>query len=206
MGDLIANFEGAQANLEAWKREIEGTMRLNQMQLNEQLQQIRSVTEELQSVMTEAGVARWRIAAESALSAGKEHLRAIEAASTDVISKLNDAVQGINLLAKKSFDRLDRASAYTIKHISDAISSFRIGDFQRLADQSREIVEETSTTAIKRLKDTVRWFQWKNIGLALAMTVFATFTIGLYLNDELPWEIHKQVVAQRNACLEQFER
>lgn len=199
MGEFIAYFEAAEQKMERWKHDIQETVKANQEQLNHQLLQIRDVTDDLREVMTDAGVARWRIAAESSLQQGKEHLKAIEAASQQHLEALQASNEEFSNMAKKSFDRLDRASAYTIKNISEAISSFRVSDFQRLTEESCEIVRETSSTVIKRLKDTVKWFHWKNLAMAFAVTVFATLTIGLYLNDEMPWEIHKQVVAQRNA-------
>jgi len=66
-----------------------------------------------------------------------------------------------------------------------------------LTEQSCEIVEETSTSAISRLRDTVKWFHWKNIGLAGVIAILSTLTISLYLTDEMPWEKHRQVAVQR---------
>lgn len=198
MGEFIAYFEVAEERMSQWKRDVEKTIEDNQAVLNEQLEDIREVTSELREVMTEAGVARWRLAAESALSEGKDHIKTLEALSQNHLETVQSANEEFSKLAKKSFDRLDRASAYTIKNISEAISAFRINDFQRMAEQSCEIVQEASASAITRLRDLVKWFHWKNLGLAFAITLFATITVGLYLSDEMPWEIHKQVVAQRN--------
>lgn len=198
MGEFIAYFEVAEEKMSQWKRDVEQSIQDNQVTLNEQLDDIREVANELRDVMTEAGVARWRLAAESALQEGKDHIKTLESTSKNHLDNIHAANEEFNKLAKKSFDRLDRASAYTIKNISEAVSSFRINDFQRMAEQSCELVQETSASAISRLRDLVKWFHWKNLGLAFAITIFATITVGLYLSDEMPWEIHKQVVAQRN--------
>lgn len=199
MGEFIAYFEVAEERMAEWKKDIEETVQQHQEIVNNQLAELRETAEDLRGIMSEAGVARWRIAAEETLKQGKEHLKLIQAASDNHVKTITENNDTFKKLAHKSFDRLDRASAYTIKNISEAVSSFRITDFQRLTEQSCEIVEETSKSAIGRLRNSVKWFHWKNIGLAVAVAVFASMTIGLYLNDEMPWEIHKQVVAQRNA-------
>ncbi len=199
MGNFIAYAEVFENQMGQWQKDIEQRIHANNALIQNQLDELRETAENLRDVMTEAGVARWRIAAEESLKAGKQHIHTLE----NICEQHQQAIQSYNdefkKTAKTSFDRLDRASAYTIKNISEAISSFRISDFQRLTEQSCEIVAETSNSAIIRLKETVRWFHWKNLGLALAITLFASLTVGLYLNDEMPWDIHKHVVAQRNA-------
>jgi hypothetical protein len=200
IGEFIANFEIAMSE---WKHDIETTIYSNQNIVNTQLQHIQDVVSKFEKLSKdfadEVSIAQFRIAVKSALEQGKEHVRALENLTRIHSASLEVNNQEFQNLAKKSFDRLDRASAYTIKNISEAISSFRITDFQRLAEQSCEIVEEVSTDAITRLKKALRRLHWKNIGLTVAITIFATFTICLYLEDEMPWEIHKQVVAQRRA-------
>jgi ElaB/YqjD/DUF883 family membrane-anchored ribosome-binding protein len=199
MGKLIADIEGADERMERRQREIEATTAQHQALLNQQLQAIRTVTSELEELMTEAGVARLRINTESALQQGQAHLQQLKQLSQDHLQAIQESTDEFNKLAKKTFDRLDRASIYTIKGISEAVSSFRIGDFQRLTEQSCSIVEETSNKAITRLGGFVQGMHWKSLGFAFAVTVFASVTIGLYLSDEMPWETHKRVVAQRRA-------
>lgn len=198
MGEFIAYFEVAERRMSEWKRDLEQQVAANQGHIQQQLQDIRLCINELQEIMTEAGAARWRIAAESALQQGKNHLHTLEQIGNQHLGQLEHNLDELQSLAKKSFDRLDRASAYTIKNISDAISSFRINDFQRLTEQSCAIVEDTSNLAVTKLQQTVKWFHWKNLALAATIAIFSTLSIGLYLNDEMPWEIHKHVAEQRH--------
>ena len=199
MGDFIAQAEVFESHMSVWQKDIEHLIHANHALIQSQLDEIRETTDELRSVMTETGVARWRIAAEDSLKQGKQHIAALQSLCTTQLQAIEAQNEDFKKVAKTSFDRLDRASAYTIKNISEAISSFRISDFQRLTEQSCDIVAETSNSAISRLKETVKWFHWKNLGLAFTITLFASLTVGLYLNDEMPWEIHKNVVAQRSA-------
>lgn len=199
MGDFIAYFEVAEEKMNEWQRNMELVMEKHHVLVNDHLIEIRESTEELRNIMTEAGAARWRIAAEAALQQGKDHLRAMDNLGNEYVKSLHASNQEFAEMAKKSFERLDRASSYTIKNISEAISSFRIGEFQRLTDHTCEVVEEASTNAINRLNRLIGWFQWKNIGLAFVITLFVSLTMGLYLTDEMPWEAHSKVAMERHA-------
>lgn len=199
MGEFIAYFEVAENKMAEWKLQVEENLDAQQKAVNDQLEDIHQATDELRTIMTETGVARWRLAAENSLREGREHLRTIDLVTKQHLTAIDASNEQFAKMAKKSFDRLDRAASYTVKNVSEAIGSFRIHDFQKMTEQSCVAVEATSTSAVKRLKDLVKWFHWKNLGLAAAITIVTSFTMGLYLNDELPWEIHKQVVMQRNA-------
>lgn len=199
MGEFIAYFEVAENKMAAWKSQVEQSIVVQQKNINDQLLEIRHATEELRGIMNETGIARWRITAENTLREGKDHLKILDNMTREHLKSIDASNEQFARMAKKSFDRLDRATAYTIKNVADAIGSFRIHDFQKLTEQSCESVESTSTNAVNRLKDLVNWFHWKNLALAAVITIITSFAMGMYLNDELPWEIHKQVVMERNA-------
>lgn len=199
MAEFAAYCEVAENKVFHWMQAIQETMEMNQKALQEQLQLISDATHEAQEVITYFNTAKLKINFENALlkneqqiekinMIGQEHLKAIETNSAE-----------FQKMAKKSFEKLDRASTYTIKNISDAISSFRISDFQRFTEQSCEQVKDTSKATIIKLRDITRWFHWKNMAMVVSITLFVTLSMGLYLNDELPWEAHKRVVMQRNA-------
>ena len=198
MAEFIAYFEIAESRTQEWQRTTLENIETHQTIIRAQLMEIRETVSDFESLMTEAGVARWRLSAENALQQGRDHVKALETASQQHLEKLSQHHELYETLAKKSFDRLDRASAYTIKNISDAVSTFRLTDFQKLAEQSIEVVEATSTQAISDLHKTGRRFHWKNSLLAAGIAMFATITIGLYLNDEFPWEAHQHVVTERH--------
>ncbi len=199
MGELIACVELAEEKMTAWKDDIRKTMDESQQSINVQLDDVRATAEELRVTVTDANMGKLKVVAESTLKQGQDHLRTLDAVSQKQIQKMDACTENFNALAKQSFERLDRASTYTIKNISEAISSFRIGDFEQLTEQSRERVEDTSQRAISSMQEISHWFHWKNIGMVFAITVFVSLTIGLYLEDEMPWEIHQQVMLERNA-------
>ncbi len=183
----------------AWKSQVEQNVITQQKNIYDQLQEVHQATEELRTIMSEMGIARWRITAENTLREGKDHLKVLDNLTREHLKSVDASNEQFARMAKKSFDRLDRATAYTIKNVAEAIGSFRIHDFQKLTEQSCDAVENTSNNAVNRLKDLVNWFHWKNLAFAAMITIVTSFAIGMYLNDELPWEIHKQVVMERNA-------
>ncbi len=198
-GKFIANFELAYSELITSHNKLQDIIADHHKHFNSQLSDIREVTEELRSVLTEAGAARWRIAAENALCEGEQHRKLLETTSEQHLGMLQESNQELLKVVKKSFDRLDRAANFTVKNISDAIASFHVRDFQNLTERSHEAVRQTSIQTVRHLKKLSKWFHWKNLALASVIALTTSFVTAFYLNDEFPWENRKQVVMQRNA-------
>lgn len=193
--EFIANFEVAESKMDEWERKLYQ----QEERVQQQLKDIHEATEELRSIMTEAGAARWRISAEQALSLGHEHIETLKALSEEQIKLQRERNEHFMRLAKKTFERLDRASEHAIKNIKESIDAFNPVEMKQIADRNREALESTSAHAITAIQKLHQWFHWKSLGLAAALTIFASITLGLYINDELPWEVHEQVALQRNA-------
>lgn len=193
--EFIVNFEIAEKKLDEWEQ------RLYQQEerVQQQLATIQESTDELRAIMTEAGAARWRLAAEQALSFGKEHIQLLKELSEEQVKMQRERNEHFMRLAKKTFERLDRASEHTIKNIKDAISTFNPTEMRQIAERHREILESTSSHAISSIHKLHKWFHWKSLAFAAVITLFTSVSVGLYVQDELPWESHKQVALQRTA-------
>jgi hypothetical protein len=137
--------------------------------------------------MTDAGAARWRLAAEKALKDGEEHLTNIREATTEFVEK-----------SKETFNKLDHVTGKSMKGISEAIQLFKVDDFQHVANDSVKLMKSTCNVAVRKVSDVIRWFHWRNLGMVLSVTLVVTMITGLYLNDEWPWETHKEVMQQRS--------
>jgi|GEM_PF-2668739 len=199
LAEFIADSELALRNMQEWKEEMEAIFVEGRKEWREHKQEICEETESLKHFLTEHGVVRFSRAAMDVLAKGEAHVKTLEDMSTLHVKQMEAMNAEFQKIAKKSFDRLDRASTFTIKHISEAINSFRVEDFHQVAKECANRVEETCVRAIGKVNRVVRWFHWKNVSLVTVVSLFITLTMGLYLNDELPWEIHRQVVLQRNA-------
>lgn len=199
MGEFIAYFEVAQNKMVEWRKEVNETIEQHQHHVHTQIKEIHDVVDEIRELTDAAGLARIKYTAEQVVKQGQENVETLERVGQAQLEALQQNNEQLKKLAKKSFDRVDRALNYMVQSISQSLSSVRIGDFKRLTDKSRESIEEISVSTVNRLRDMVKWFHWKNLAMACGITMIVSLTIGLYLNDEMPWEIHKQVVVQRNA-------
>lgn len=187
MAEFIALFETAEDRMTARARAIEERQMVNDRIFNQRLTEVEHLVEDIKTVMTEAGAARWRLAAENALKEGKSHLEQLQKLSKEFVDH-----------TKTSCDRLDKASNYTVKNVTQAVSSFNPDEIKRLTSESVSHIKQISSNASQRITDIMKWFQWKNVGVIFSVILVVTMITGLYLNDEWPWETHEQVVQQRN--------
>lgn len=199
MSEYIAYLEVAEQKMVSIQAKLDEKIEQHQHRVSDQLKDIQLTINELQGVMSEAGVARWRLAAEETLKSGNEHLKQLEIATEKHLEIFTKNNEEFSKTVHKSFERLDRASAYTIKNISEVISSFRISDFQQFTQQSYEIIEDTSRSVIYHLKTIIKWFHWRNLAMAFGLSFFVSTLTSYYLSGELPWVNHKKMIAQRAA-------
>lgn len=188
MGEFVALFEIAEGKLREREASLERHMQSHENAMAQSIDQINYRISELESIMTEAGVARWRLAAESSLKEGKAHL-----------SDIKHCVEEFRQLSKEVCSRLDRATSYTVKGVSEAVNSFRLSDFRQLTEGSCAQVEKTASTAVKNIARVTRWFYWKKLMLVFSFALGVSVVTGLYLTAEWPWEIHRDVVQERVA-------
>lgn len=188
MANFVALYETLEDKLITRETALEDKLLANETLLAKQLIQIKSAFAEFQAIMTEAGAARWRIAAENALREGQSHLQALEETSVNVAQSI-----------KEGCEQLDQATAQTIAGITEATKVLPIKEFTQLIEQGNTQLKTTATATLEKTTDLIRWFHWKNLAMILALSVFVIFITGLYSNDEWPWEIHQQVVKERGA-------
>ncbi len=190
IAEFIALFESAEEKLKERENALEQRIVNNEHRLNEQLVKISSVFSEFQSVMTEVGAARWRIVAEKTLQQSEEHLKNIRYATDEFIR-----------CSAESYERLNKATDYTVKGLSKTIHSFRMEDFQRVTTMSIETVSNACVISLDKIKNVISWFHWRNIALVFSITIVVTMITGLYINDEWPWQSHQKMMQQRQLAL-----
>lgn len=198
-GQFIANHEEAFNKLKEQQHHLEALIKSQHTAHYQQLQEITQTVEDFRNILTEAGIARWRIAAEQNLKQGQEHLETLQEISEQQLKKLETEMIVFTEFAKESYDRLDQSTHYTVKNMAETLNTFRISDFQRLTDESIQKVSDTTQSAIEYFRRLVRRFYWRNFAWSLAISVLVMVGTGLYINDEFPWEMHKNVVEQRHA-------
>lgn len=188
LAELAVSYQMAADKISEREKAAEQRMQAGDQFLTEQLDKINAMMADLREVMTEAGAARSRIAAKEALSANEVQIDHLKKMSSETSQTL-----------RESCERFDRTISSTAKNISEAIGAFKIDEFQKFTEQSCLQIKDTASTAIGKMTDILRWFHWKNLALAAGLSLLVAIFMGLYINDEWPWEMHGDVVKQRNA-------
>lgn len=188
MADFIALYETMEEKLVAREVALEGRLLEGERIITDQLARVKASFVDFQAIMTEAGAARWRIAAENALREGKQHLQTLQQTSLEVTHTLKDGCS-----------QLEAAATQTIANVADAISSFQALGFKESAAKNCDQVKKISVTGIKRITRAIKSFHWKNFAISVIITLFIVFLSGLYINDEWPWEIHARAAKERSA-------
>lgn len=188
MADFIALYETIEEKLVAREIALEGKLIAGERLLADQLTKIKESFVDFQAIMTDAGAARWRIAAENALKEGGQHIRELQ----------ETAVQ-ITQILKQGCDTFEKTATETVAGVAEVGNSFQALGFKETVIKGCEQVKATSSAGIKNLSKLVKSFHLKSIVLSLALTLFAVFLTGLYINNEWPWEIHMQAAKERHA-------
>lgn len=188
VGELIAAYEIAMDRLAQREKALEIQFQSSDKFLNEQMEKITNLMSDLGEIITEAGAARWRLSAQDALRLGDLQL--------STVKKLSEETK--NLLTESCL-RFERTSQSTIKNVQEAVSMFKVDEFKAYTEQCCEEVRKNSSAAVQKINEIFSWFQWKNMALVLGLSIIAAVVIGLYIDDEWPWELHDKVVKERAA-------
>lgn len=188
MADFTALYETVEDKLISREAALEEKIIANEVLLAEQLAKIQEVFAEFQAIMTEAGAARWRLAAENAQREGAAHLQSLQEVSNSIVQTV-----------KEGCEQLGQTTTQTIAGITQATQSLPIEGFKQTVSQGCDRINTTATSAIEKISELIRYFHWKNLAIVFAVTLFVIFLTGLYDNDEWPWEIHAQAVKERVA-------
>ncbi len=188
IADFIAVQEAAVNKLEEEETERKNEMQTYRHEFNSQIHEVKNILGEFQEMMTSVGVARFRVSALEALQQGREHL-ALVREQNDVFTRVTD----------EKINHIDKVTEEAEKRITRLLRSLRIEYFKKLVDDGCEHVEQVSTTAAQRVNHIVKWFHWEKLGIAVAIALVVAIVMGLFTNDEWPWETHQRVVAERSA-------
>ena len=146
----------------------------------------RATLADFEDKISDAGLAKLRIASEKTLQEGHAH-----------VQTLKRGLEEFKQLSTETCERLDRTTAHTIRGINDAVNRFRVEDFRQLTHQACQSVEASSTQAVRNILQFSRWFYWKKALLVGMLSVVVAVVTGLYITGEWPWELHQDVVKQR---------
>lgn len=190
IANALALLEQAEDKLEAREQLIREHEHYLEAKLKESEEQIESLQssfhqfqESLEENLDELGLARLRLI----LKQGEEHVQSIQD-STAVFSEQ----------AKEVFEKLDRTAVQASQQLSKALKSFNAYEIRKISDESCYQIQKASQSALRQISSLTKRAQWKIMGLSFSIALMVTMTMGLYLNDEWPWETHTKINQQRN--------
>jgi len=185
-------FENAVAKLEMLTENTFNRIQQNEAYFKDRVEKIEASVNELETFLsgfkTQTGLATFKAAAENKLRETERQLKEIQVAT-----------KNFQKVAEESTKQLKRVADNSANHISESLKSLDVENLRRLTFENSHLIEEVSENAVKRVKRLVRWFHWEKLGLALTVAVVVSLLTGLFINDESPWESHKQVIAEREA-------
>lgn len=198
-GEFIAYFELAESKMIEWQQDIEQQAQMQQQKVQQQLHSLHNELDALQEVLSQAGLARFRLAAEKTLKQGEEHLAALQRLSLELMKDFSSKHSEFMGLIDNALNKLNQHSTQAIEHIDGQLMHYDVQHFRRIASESCEQVEKAAHNAVSKSERLLQTFQWRSISLALATTLITSFAIGLYVSNEFPWEIHSQAKNEREA-------
>jgi hypothetical protein len=198
-GEFIAYFELAESKMIAWRQDLERQSQLQEQKTAQQLQALHSELDALQEVLTQAGLARFRLRSEEALKQGEAHVVALTNAGQQLQADITIQYSEFKQLMTKNLAQLAEYTEQALLRIENQLAKYDVDHFHRIANESCELVEKVALSSMHKSAGLLRNFQWRSITLALITTLITSFAIGLYINNEMPWEIHKQAMNEREA-------
>lgn len=198
-GEFIAYFELVESKMMTWRQDIELHAKTQEKKTTEQLHTLHNELEALQDVLTQAGIARLRIRSEEALQQGETHLATLQKTGQQLLADMASQQNTFSQIMITNMTLLENHTGQAIAKIHEHLAGYDVELFRRIANDSCEKVEKVSSNAIQKSAGLLRNFQWRSMALAFFTTVVATFILGMYLSNELPWEIHQQAKNEREA-------
>ncbi|WED43032.1 hypothetical protein [Legionella cardiaca] len=198
-GEFIAYFELAETKMLEWRQDIEQQAQIQQNKSQQQLQNLHNELDTLQEVLTQAGIARFRLTAEKTLKQGEEHVNSLQKVSQQLLDEMTNGFQELNKLLEKSLSQIEQYTVRAIERLDEHFTQYDVHHFRRIANESCEQVERVAQNAVIKSQGLLGRFQWRAASLALCTTIITAFAIGFYVSNELPWEIHQQAKNEREA-------
>lgn len=188
IAEFIALYETIEEKLLRRANDIKVKIGASEELLKQQLERVQTTLADFQSIMTEEGAARWRITCRNTQQDAESYLRSLQTVCTDITDSL-----------KNNSEQLKQTADNTLTQISEATNLLPITDFKQTIERGCHQIKTTFITSARKTTGLMSSMHRKNLVMVSVLTLFIVLIIGLYLNDEWPWEIHQQVVKERNA-------
>lgn len=188
LAEFIALFETAADKIENHEVLTGKKLATIEAQFNRQVETINQNLGDYKDLLSETGIARWRIAAEQALKEGKDHISQLQQASQVLLNEIESGVE-----------RFESARSAAVLQLNEATKLIGLNEFREATQQYRDSLQKQTSHIIEGLKKATSWFFWQRILAVIAVAVLASLTTSYMVFQQMPWESSKAVAAQRQA-------
>lgn len=193
--EFIAYFEIAESKMLEWKQDLEE----QSTHITQQQEQLHKELNTINNSLSEAGITRFRISAEHSLAQGEAHLKSLEKNTDLFMEQLNQKHEELSYFTQQCIEKIEQQSRKAVEHITNELKHYDVSQFHRIANESCVHVERIAQATVSKSKKLLGLFQLRYGLFAVFTTVLTAFIVALYLNDELPWEMHHKAVNERQA-------
>ncbi|WP_367608026.1 hypothetical protein [Legionella sp. W05-934-2] len=198
-GEFIAYFELAETKLVAWRHQQQESFDNQQSRFDQQQQAIQKDLDSVKDTLSEAGIARLKVQLNEAITLFEKKIASL----SDLQQTISDIFGHEKLSLSKAVSQCTREieehCQETVNKIEAQLSDYDVDYFRRIAADSCDQVEQVAQTAVQTSTKMMRNFQWRTATLVLITTLVTSLTIGMYISDEWPWEIHQVALNEREA-------
>ena len=115
------------------------------------------------------------------------------------MTQLKDQHQVLQHAIAKNVEQINQHTQQSLIQIDRYLAGFDVHHFRREASESSLHIEKIANSAVLKSTQLLRLFQWRAIAVVIITAALTAVGIGLYVNNEMPWEIHQHVVNEREA-------
>lgn len=188
LADFIALYELAASNIERHELFTGQRMAEIEVRFKGQLDSIHASLSEFKSLLSEMGIARWRLAAEGALKSGQEHVDVLRESSQALLDEIRLGSQ-----------RFESSRTAAILQLNEASKLIGLNEFRQATQHYRDALEQQTEKILERLDKSSNWFHWQRVLLIVLVAILSAMTATFVLTNQLPWETHQQSSLERSA-------
>lgn len=185
---FIEVAQQAEAQLQKREKTLQDRLQATEQLINAELTQIQNTIATFQEILKSSNAKAWQEKTDSLYKEGKQ-----------LLLVLQNFLGEITKTTHEDSIRIETMTTHVVKNITKSLQTLHTHDLEQLADDAKDKVKVIADSAVSNIQIVMQWFHWKNLALTIVLAFIVTLFIGLYIDDEWPWEEHKAVVKERVA-------
>lgn len=188
MADFIAKTELEHSRSSATQDIFSIQLSAKKRELDQKLHELSTEVKQLRTLLSRSGINEWRQESEQLAQKGQQELRALEETIKDIKSHV---VRGS--------EQLNRSTMNTVKTVAKLVTSFRGNDLKRITERNSVDLHHVAEENLQYVDKALHRFHWRNLGMALVVALVVSFVMSVYIDNALPWQMHREVAKEREA-------